>query len=232
MARLRILCRALPLIGLLFGGGPAMADTRPVVVELFTSQGCSSCPPADALLCELAGRSDLIALGFHISYWDKLGWRDPLSNPASTERQKAYARRLGGQIYTPQVVVDGTGEAVGSDRGAVFSALRAARPEARAPVSFAGDRRSVAIGAGDGTGDVILVRFVQRQTTQVGAGENSGRVLEDANAVEALATPGAWDGTARRFPIEPPTPGRGLAILVQAADGAILGAAKLLGPDM
>jgi hypothetical protein len=232
MARSRPLCRTVLLIGLALGAGPALADTRPVVVELFTSQGCSSCPPADALLRELAGRGDLIALGFHISYWDRLGWKDPLSNPASTERQKTYARRLSGQIYTPQIVVDGTGEAVGTDRGAVFAALRAARPEARAPVGFAADRRSVALGGGSGLGEVVLVRFVQRQTTHVGSGENGGRVLEDANGVEALTTLGAWDGTPRRFPIEPPAPGKGLAVLVQSPDGAILGAAKLLGPDL
>src|SRR6266404_8350655 len=87
---------------------------KPVVVELFTSQGCSSCPPADALLGELARRDDVIALGFHISYWDSLGWKDPFSRPQSTERQRVYARLFGGQIYTPQLVVDGTIEMVGS----------------------------------------------------------------------------------------------------------------------
>src|SRR5215207_2954450 len=148
MRRTAVILGLLPCV--LAAAGAPHAETRPVVVELFTSQSCSSCPPADALLRELAGRADVIALGFHISYWDRLGWKDPLSNPASTERQKAYARRLSGQIYTPQIVVDGTGEAVGTDRDAVFAALRAARPETRAPVSFAADRRSVALGGGSG----------------------------------------------------------------------------------
>ena len=98
----------------LLTASPATADPRPTVVELFTSQGCSSCPPADALLGELARRGDVIALGFHISYWDSLGWKDPFSTPQSTERQRAYARLFGGQIYTPQLVVDGTSEMVGS----------------------------------------------------------------------------------------------------------------------
>jgi hypothetical protein len=121
---------------------PATADARPVVVELFTSQGCSSCPPADALLGELARRGDVLALGFHISYWDGLGWRDPFSSQSSTDRQRAYARLLGtGQVYTPQMVVDGRREMVGSDRAAVLAALRDARPQAVAPVAFAGDRR-------------------------------------------------------------------------------------------
>src|SRR5712692_8081349 len=141
--RRAILCCGLALIAI-----PAAAEPRPVVVELFTSQGCSSCPPADALLGELARRGDVLALGFHISYWDSLGWKDPLSSQNSTDRQRSYARRFtGGRVYTPQIVVDGTSEMVGSDRDAVLAALRKAgeaRPEAIAPVSFADDRRSVA----------------------------------------------------------------------------------------
>src|SRR3954452_12261437 len=92
---------------LLAPAGSPYAETRPVVVELFTSQSCSSCPAADTLLRELAERTDVIALAFHISYWDRLGWKDPLSNEASTDRQKEYARRLSGRVYTPQIVVDG-----------------------------------------------------------------------------------------------------------------------------
>src|SRR5260221_14569999 len=114
MVRPRTLRRALLLVGLALGAGPALADTRPVVVELFTSQGCSSCPPADALLRELAGRSDLIALGFHISYWDRLGLKDPPSNPASTQRPKNHPPPPGGPISTPQNVRDGPGRAGGT----------------------------------------------------------------------------------------------------------------------
>src|SRR6202045_1901249 len=87
------------LLSLLSVGSPAQAETRPAVVELFTSQGCSSCPPADALLGEVARRQDVIALGFHINYWDGLGWKDPFSTPQSTERQRMYARLFGGPIY-------------------------------------------------------------------------------------------------------------------------------------
>src|SRR5271156_4434603 len=123
---------------LVFMSSPASAGTRPVVVELFTSQGCSSCPPADALLGDMARRDDVIALGFHISYWDGLAWKDPFSSQSSTDRQRVYARLFDlGQVYTPQMVVDGAREMVGSDRASVRSALHDARPEKLAPGRFA-----------------------------------------------------------------------------------------------
>lgn len=214
----------------------AQAETRPVVVELFTSQGCSSCPPADALLAELAQRPDVIALGFHIDYWDGLGWKDPLSSPEATARQRDYARQFGRrQVYTPQLVVDGTDEAVGSDRAAIAAALKKATRDALAPVAFAKDRHSVAIAAGTGSGPqhakVLLVRYAQKRTSRVTAGENTGRTLDDANGVESLTPLGAWTGTAVTFPVEPPAAGEGLAVLVQAPDGHILGAAATLGGE-
>jgi hypothetical protein len=230
MATSRTVRLAAILLGLGALAMPAAADPRPVVVELFTSQGCSSCPPADALLGELARRDDVLALGFHISYWDSLGWKDPLSSQSSTDRQRAYARRFtGGRVYTPQMVVDGTGEMVGSDRAAVLAAVQTARPETIAPVSFAADRRSVAIGGGVGNGEIVLVRFARQRTTDVAEGENAGRILRDANGVTALATIGTWDGGAVSFAVEPPAPGEGIAILVQAPDGQILGAAASSG---
>ena len=233
MALHRVACAAVLLsLGLVLAASPAQAEARPTLVELFTSQGCSSCPPADALLGELATRNDVIALGFHISYWDSLGWKDPFSSPQSTERQRAYARLLEGQVYTPQLVVDGTREMVGSRREEVMAALREAAHEAIAPVAFAADRRSVTIGhaaTAGGTGQVILVRFVQRRTTHVGAGENARRTTEDTNGVEALATLGPWQGQEVGFAVEPPAAGEGIAVLVQAANGKMLGAAVLLG---
>ena len=216
--------------GLVLMPSPANADPRPVVVELFTSQSCSSCPPADALLGELARRNDVVALGFHISYWDGSGWKDPFSSQSSTDRQRAYARLFDlGQVYTPQIVVDGTREMVGSDRKEVLAVVRDARPETIAPVTFTADRRSVAIGAGDGRGNVLLLRFAQKRTTRVAGGENARRTLEDANGVEMLASLGGWNGSALSFAIEPPADGEGVAVLVQAPDGRMLGAAALLG---
>jgi hypothetical protein len=216
--------------GLVLMLSQAKADRRPVVVELFTSQSCSSCPPADALLGELARRSDVVALGFHISYWNGPGWKDPFSSQSSTDRQRAYARLFDlGQVYTPQMVVDGAREMVGSDRTQVLAAVNDPRPETIAPVTFAADRRSVAIGAGDGRGSVLLVRFARKRTTRVAGGENARRTLEDANGVEMLATLGGWNGSALNFAIEPPADGEGVAVLVQAPDGRMLGAAALLG---
>jgi hypothetical protein len=223
-----LICALLGALGLV--SASASADTRPVVVELFTSQSCSSCPPADALLGELARRGDVVALGFHISYWDGVGWKDPFSSRSSTDRQRAYARLFGlGQVYTPQMVVDGDREMVGSDRDQVLAAVRDARPETIAPVTFAADRRSVAIGAGDGRGNVLLVQFAQKRTTRVAGGENARRTLQDANGVELLTALGSWNGSALSFAIEPPADGEGLAVLVQAPDGRMLGAAALLG---
>ena len=225
------------LVGLAFvgwspvAGTTASAEARPIVVELFTSQGCSSCPPADALLAELAQRRDVLTLGFHISYWDGLGWKDPFSSQASTDRQRSYARLLGrGQVYTPQMVVEGRSEMVGSNRNAVFAALQAAQPRAEAPISFAADRRMVSIGAGQGNGTVLLVRYAKTRTTRVGSGENARRTLEDVNAVEALTTIGNWSGSAMTFAIEPPGEDEGIALLVQATDGRILGAATTQSP--
>jgi hypothetical protein len=132
-------------------------------------------------------------------------------------------------VYTPQMVVDGAHEMVGSDRNEVLAAVRDARPETIAPVTFAADRRSVAIGAGDERGDVLLVRFAQKRTTRVAGGENARRTLQEVNAVETLVSLGSWNGSALSFAIEPPAPGEGVAVLVQAPDGRMLGAATLLG---
>jgi hypothetical protein len=223
----------LSLVLMVFATAASAAETRPVVVELFTSQGCSSCPPADALLGELAKRRDVVALGFHITYWDGAQWRDPLSRPEATERQQAYDDALTrGQIYTPQMVIEGTEDVVGSDRSLVLAALDKAKPIAAAAVTFAPDRRSVAISAGiapAGTG-VLVARYVLKHTTQVKGGENAGRAATDINAVTSLKMIGDWTGKAESLPIEPPRDGEGLAVLVQGPDGRFLGAASTEAP--
>src|SRR5438105_13071444 len=110
----------------------AEAAERPIVVELFTSQGCSSCPPANAYLNEMArDRSDVLALAFHVTYWDRLGWKDPFSMEAATERQDRYGHRFGDGSYTPEMVVDGASSHVGSRRDEVGSAIDAAKRPSR-----------------------------------------------------------------------------------------------------
>lgn len=231
--------KAIFVILALIVSGTAMAaenrppESRPIVVELFTSQGCSSCPPADAFLGELVKRADIVALGFHITYWDGVQWRDPLSLQAATERQIAYDKRLtGGQVYTPQMVIDGTEDAIGSDRADVLAAIGKAHPAALASVTFAADRKSVAIGAGTAPegADVMLARYALARSTQVKGGENAGRAATDFNGVTALTKLGGWNGKAVSFPIDPPTGGEGLAVLVQAPDGRIYGAGSTQTP--
>ena len=124
-------------------------------------------------------------------------------------------------------LIPGPASALIDNRANVLAALYDARPEKVASVTFAADRRSVTIGAGDGRGSVLLVRFALERTTRVAGGENARRTLQDANAVESVASLGSWDGSLLRFAIEPPAPGEGIAGLVQAADGRMLGAAAL-----
>lgn len=219
----------LSLLLMLCASAAGAAETRPVVVELFTSQGCSSCPPADALLDQLSHRDGVLALGYHIDYWDNLGWKDPFSSPAATARQRAYAARFDrGQQFTPQIVVDGREDMVGSDRDAVLAAIKT-EPQAVAPVHFAADRSAATIGAGTGKGTVLLIRFAQHRTTKVGAGENAHRTAEDTNAVLSIESRGEWTGAPRNLPLPGLGAGEGYAVLVQAADGTILGAGSILG---
>ncbi|MEA2768894.1 MAG: hypothetical protein QOD93_1856, partial [Acetobacteraceae bacterium] len=162
----------------------AQAQQAPVVVELFTSQGCSSCPPADAFLTDLARqRGDVLPLAFHVTYWDSLGWKDPYSLDAATARQRQYARHLGDDgVYTPQMVVDGTTGFVGSSRLQGLSAISGAAPKP-VPVSLNRDGQNLLInvGAGSGQAAVLLIGFDPAHETQIGRGENSGRKLLESN---------------------------------------------------
>jgi hypothetical protein len=212
---------------------PARAETRPVVVELFTSQGCSSCPPADAVLAELATHKDVLALGFHVDYWDRLGWKDPFSTPGATARQNGYATQFGrNEVFTPQIVIDGQRQAVGSNRDAVLRAiaeskLALADSTSIAPVIFAADGHSVSIGAGAGRGKVLVIRYVRSRTTQVQRGENAGKTAADVNSVDAFSAAGEWTGQKLDLPVDPVDADHGLAVLVQGDNGRILGAASL-----
>ncbi|MBO0903569.1 DUF1223 domain-containing protein [Jiella sonneratiae] len=213
---------------------PATAGPRHVV-ELFTSQGCSSCPPADALLRGLSGEADVLALGFHVDYWDRLGWPDTLGSPAFSTRQRDYAVRRGdGQVYTPQAVVDGGGHAVGSNAVAIAGLMGAPLP-----VEIAVDRKAgtVRIGAGKeraGSGGATLWRvdYTRTASVPIGRGENRGRTVTYVNAVRGLTPLGRWTGTPARFDLGRCGAAKGAdacAVVLQADSdgrpGAILGAA-------
>ena len=210
---------------------PAHADPR-AVVELFTSQGCSSCPPADAYLRELTkDRRDVLALAFHVTYWDRLGWKDPFSLPAATQRQDVYGRRFGDGSYTPEIVVDGAASMVGSDRRDVGSAIenakRNGRTAAAVSVSKNGEQVSIQVGAGSGSGKILLIGFDHEHTTAVGRGENSGRSLTEANVVRSIRPVGQWSGASLRINEQFPE-GQDVAVVLEAPDGQIIGAARLV----
>lgn len=210
---------------------PVMAEARPVVVELFTSQGCSSCPPAETLLGEYAGRADLLPLGFHVTYWDYLGWKDTFSFEGATERQSAYAKRLGDGNFTPQLVVDGRRSVVGSRRSDVAAAIAQAHEQARSAadtdvrVTRRGGQVSIKVGAGQGSAHVLLVGYDPARRTAVARGENAGRTVPQANVVRSLHDLGAWAGQPIELTAGEPA-GENLAVILQASDGRILGAAR------
>lgn len=183
----------------------------PVVLELFTSQGCSSCPPADALLSELAGSPDVLALSFHVDYWDYLGWKDTWSSPEWSARQRSYAQVLGdgGRVYTPQLVVDGKAGVLGSSRVQAERAIAAARSAPRVAVESAvtpaksgGWSVSVKVGAATRSLRVEALLLESGLVTDVRDGENAGRTMRNDGVVRRrvdvgqTAAGGAWSGTA------------------------------------
>jgi len=220
-------------LGLIAGLSPVMANAaeRPIVVELFTSQGCSSCPPANAYLNEMShGRRDVLALAFHVTYWDRLGWKDPFSLAAATDRQAVYGRRFGDGSYTPEMVIDGAASAVGSDRNEVGSAIEMAKRNGRTAaainVTKNGDQVSIEVGAGSGQGRILLIGFDHEHTTAIGRGENSGRTLTEANVVRSFRAVGQWSGAAVRLNERLPL-GQDIAVVLEAPDGRVIGAGRL-----
>lgn len=213
----------------------AQPAVRPVVGELFTSEGCSSCPPADALVAELARtRPDLLLLTFHVTYWNNLGWHDPYSLDAATQRQRHYvARGVSPEVYTPALIVDGRLDAVGSDPAAVDHALRqaAANQETavRIDIQRAPEGLTVSAGVGTGNATLLLIGYDRLHRTAVGRGENSGRTLEEANIVRSMSVLGAWSGTPVHLTVPSPS-GQDVAVLLQRDDGHIVGAAVARAP--
>jgi hypothetical protein len=204
--------------------------TRPIVGELFTSEGCSSCPPADAKVAELARtRPDLLMLTFHVTYWNYLGWHDPYSFEAATQRQRRYvALGVSPEVYTPALIVDGKLDAVGSDTGAVNRTLRQAAlsQETAAPIDVQRGPAglTVSVGAGTGHATLLLIGYDRLHQTQVGRGENGGRTLEEANIVRSMSALNAWSGEPVHLQVPYPA-GQDVAVLLQQDDGHIVGAA-------
>lgn len=209
------------------------AATAPlVVVELFQSQGCSSCPPAESNLNAMAGQPNILALNWSVTYWDNLGWKDTFASAAYTDRQWAYARHHGrSQVWTPQVYIDGQTDLVGVDRTRLDKAIAHAGVQGPSVSWHDNQLAQLAVGAGQPGSrcDVWLVRYDPRTlNVPIGAGENAGRTLPQRNVVRELIHLGNWDGSPRSYTL-PPSAHDGLATaaLMQIENGGpILGAAK------
>ena len=220
----------------------SVAGQETAVLELFTSQGCSSCPAADALLADLGKQPGLITLSYSVDYWNYLGWHDTLSTPANSERQREYARMRGdGRVYTPQIVVDGVIHVNGSNEAAIEMAMRDAATrlkDVRVPVSMhaEGDTLVIGIGAARDKSDkraatVWLALAKEDATVSVTRGENRGRNLSYHHPVRDLTPVGMWQGEAMtlRLPLKElkAMGGDCLVVLLQVENaGAILGAAE------
>ena len=205
------------------------------VVELFTSQGCYSCPPAEALLGELAERDDVVALEFHVDYWDDLvygsagRWKDPFSSRAYTERQQLYARRMGtNRVYTPQMVIDGHIDVVGSRRSQVLGSIDTANGQSKGAARLALTGNELTIdGDVAKVAELWLVSFERAHVTRVSSGENKGKTLANHHVVTEMTHLGNWQGGAMSVTLDdlPGGANQGCAILVQEAlQGPILAA--------
>jgi hypothetical protein len=225
-------------IGLAASTLPGLAAERPAVIELFTSQGCSSCPPADSLMAQIAhDRRDVIVLSFPVDIWDYIGWKDTLAKPEFTARQRHYSLTRGDhQVYTPQVIVDGATHVVGSDKPQILSMVQktsAARNGLSAPLTISERDGMVIVDIGAGSGDpgrgagVWLLRVAASRTVSIGRGENKGRQITYTNVVRSITRMGHWMGVPARF--EMPVPeargedADGYVVLVQKGWGDTLG---------
>lgn len=245
MNRMLLKYLRVPAIALAFAvtfGAPAIAGQDPVVVELFTSQGCNTCPPADAYLGKLAKRKRVIALSFHVDYWDYLGWKDQFALPGSTKRQRRYARQFKrGYVYTPQMVIDGQAEVIGSRIGEVDQAIsRAGERKDKIAVRLVKGadgkvRAMLPARAPDADAEIATVWMVlydAAHTTKIGRGENGGKQLTYSQVVRTLRRVGTWRGKeiSLQLPVAETLPGRrdGCVVIVQSdKTGRILGAAMM-----
>ena len=213
----------------------AANPSQPVVVELFTSQGCSSCPPADELVVELGEQSDVIALSLHVDYWDYIGWKDPYGSPMNTERQRHYAEAMRLRyVFTPQIIVDGRTSLVGSRRGDVLRSIERSRVRGKALtldiVDEDGGKVIIPAGHAPDVGATVwLVVYDRHHETDVTRGENAGRTIRNGNVVRRFERLGTWMGERTEIPLDLSAAAArghdGCAVIVQQGRyGPILGA--------
>ena len=214
--------------------GPALAadPTHPTVIELFESQGCSDCPPANANLNAVADRPNLLALNFAVTYWDQLGWKDTFATPGFTARQWDYAHAAGrGNVFTPQMIVNGRGVLVGSNRAQVEQAIHAYdRGNAGPAITRSGGKVTIGGGSAKGPSTVWLVQYDPRvQNVPIRAGENGGKTLPHRDIVRSLQSLGRWTGAVLTLAVPAASdPAYRTAILVQEGKGGpIIAAAKI-----
>jgi hypothetical protein len=235
----------IPLVAGLAFAGPLLAeDGAPKgVVELFTAQGCASCPPADAAFRKLVSQGNVIALAYHVDYWNYLGWADTLSSKENTERQYGYAKTMGrANVYTPQVVVNGRDHVMGSDIGGIekkVDGFLTGGEGLTVPIKaeVKGDQLEINVAPGQGKANVVMVYFDREKTIEVQKGENSGQKISYLHSVTDVETVGMWDGKATTLTLPASVMEKpdleGSAILLQSATpngdpGAILGAAVVM----
>ncbi len=212
------------------------------VVELYTSQGCSSCPEADQLLNQLAQRPDVIALSFPVSYWDYLGWKDTLARPENTERQRNYAKILSdGEVYTPQAIVNGMRNCLGNSKADIESAVKTTKPllgKEAVPLSVRFEDGKVIIDAGEAPpgsrhrkGKVWIATALSSLTVPITRGENAGAVVTYTNVVRDLTEAGEWRGAPASYAVPLNSlskDGDTLVVFLQTGDlGPIVGAARV-----
>jgi hypothetical protein len=232
----RTLLAALAVAALGQAGSAAAADKPLTVVELFTSQGCSSCPAADRLLGVLAKRDDLLPLSVHVDYWDYIGWKDAFAKPANGNRQRGYAARFQLKyVYTPQMVVDGAYQAVGSNESEIKGLIEKASADTHVAVELkrTGAGAEVVLPASqlEGAAEVVAVYFDRKHDVKVKRGENGGNTLSYHNVVRKMAPVALWRGEAKTIQIALPQGkdgGEACAVLIQMQDSRrIVGAARL-----
>jgi hypothetical protein len=232
---MRKMITGLALTATLWGGAVTAEQMNGTVIELYTSQGCSSCPPADAMLAELATRDDVIPLALHVDYWDYIGWKDDLADPAFTQRQNAFAAAAGSRtVYTPQMVIGGVDHVIGSRPMEVMDQIQAhnAVPD---PVALTltrdGDVLTIAAQTTQtmqGEAVVQVVRYIPEVVRDITRGENAGQSIVYANVVTSWETAGVWD-VATPLALEAAVTGDEPVVVViqNGTDGPVLGAAQL-----